>query len=268
MNFDSQIGGMPIYDDSNFHELLTDPVIAGEQMSRGMIPRDWAREPFGSLPFARPFDFDVIPRSEWPALIEEKQANRSRLVDICDQAGLSVLNQNGTNYCWINGPTHCVEIIRVVMGLPMVRLSPASVGGPIKGYRNVGGWGTEGMKYLVEHGSVPQSMWPANAIDRRYDTPETRAIRAQFKVSEWIESRPRSFDQLATMLLLGFPVAVGYNWWRHEVTAMDLIVQGGEFGIIIDNSWGTGWGENGRGILMERKATPDDAVSPLVAAAA
>lgn len=261
MEFSSNIGKMPVFDDSNAYLLVQDPEVNGERKTRGLIPRDWTLQPFGSLKYAAPFDIAPIPRSMWDAMIAEKERTKSRLVDICDQAGLTVLDQNGTNYCWINAPTHCVEIMRVVQGQPMVRLSPASVGGPIKGYRNQGGWGTEGLEYIVEHGVCSQAVWPANAINRQYDNTESQADRKHHKVGEWWELRPRNFDHLATCLLMGFPVAVGYNWWSHEVTAMDLVKVNGGYGIIIDNSWSTSWGEKGRGVLAEGKATPDDAVA-------
>lgn len=174
----------------------------------------------------------------------------------------------GVHNCWINAPVHALEIVRAIQGQQRVRLSPASVGAKIKGFRNVGGWGTEGLRYLVQHGAVPSEFWPDNAIDRKYDTEANNQHRAKYKVTEWWELRPRRFEELATCLLCGYPVAVGYNWWRHEVTAVALTMQGNEFGIVIDNSWGPSWGSNGRGVLMGSKANPDDAVAPRVAVAA
>jgi hypothetical protein len=212
-----------------------------------------------------------------------------------------VLDQNGTNYCWINAPVHCVEVIRTVAGQQLVRLSPASCGGPIKNYRNVGGWGTEGLKYIVSTGCVPQSMWPPNAISRSYDNAETREVRKQYKVTEWWDLRARNINHLMSCLLQRIPVAVGYNWWSHEVTAMDGVVVRADptpvaallhematvgrpeyscmspseldslaelaatYGIRIDNSWGQGWSDRGRGILNGSKMLPDDAVAPRVA---
>lgn len=262
MPFESTIfPGERIFDDNSAYLLVTDPVVGGEQMSRGRMPRPASEPGFGvmaSLP--------EIPESEWADRLAEKEKNKSLIAHVLDQAGLSVLNQNGTSYCWINAPTHCVEIMRVMAGLPLVRLSPASVGAPIKGFRNQGGWGTEGLRYIAEHGLVPQSMWPANAIDRKYDTPETKAVRAQYRAIEWEELPDRSFGMLASYCLYGIPVAIGLNWWSHEVTAIDLVaLPGGGWGIRINNSWGTSWESNGRGILTRSKATPDDACALRVA---
>ena len=214
-----------LIDDSFPTEQLVDPVVRGDRKSRGLLRRDWGPDPFGTLPFAARFPSDIaIPENEWVDRISELESGKRRLTDLCDQAGLTVLDQDGTNYCWINAPVHCVEVIRVVAGQQAVRLSPASCGAPIKNYRNVGGWGTEGLKYIVSDGIVPQSSWPANAISRQYENGETRAMRAAYKVTEWWDLQPRNLKELITLLLLGIPVALGYNWWSHEVTGMDAVV--------------------------------------------
>lgn len=75
--------------------------------------------------------------------------------------------------------------------------------------------------------------------------------------------RPGSFAQLASCLLCGIPVASGYNWWAHLICAIDLIVDRGEFKVVIDNSWGPGYEDDGLGILSRRKATPDGACAPI-----
>ncbi|MBI2807907.1 MAG: hypothetical protein HYX68_23230 [Planctomycetes bacterium] len=180
-------------------------------------------------------------------------------------AGMKSLDQDGTNYCWANGPVNCVRVIRAVNGQPFVDLSPASVAAPFTHYRNEGGFGTDALRYIVEHGVASTEFWPANAIDPRFDTPEMRKNAAKHRVTEWYDLRPGNFDQLATCLLLGFPVAVGYNWWGHEVTALDLVeTSPGVFGVRIWNSWGDSWSERGMAVLSESKGTPDDAVAPRV----
>lgn len=264
MGFESEIRPKEVViNDNNYQAFVQDPVINGEQMSRGLEPRDWDKDGYASGPEREPFPADwLLDWKEIDERIEEMERTKTRLSDIIDRAGLEVLNQNGTNYCWINAPIHCVEITRIIQNQTMVRLSPASCGGPIKGYRNVGGWGTEGLKYIAEVGAVPQDLWPANAIDRRYDTPETREVRQQFKVPEWIELQPRNNQQLFSVLVRRFPVAVGLNWWRHEVTYIDPLTRRR---VRINNSWGLNWGERGRGILEGNRVDPDDAVVARVA---
>src|SRR5262245_23635877 len=102
----------------------------------------------------------VIPRHEWQARIEEKRARGTRLVDLMRQAQLPAKDQKSIPYCWIFAPTHCVEIIRLKAGLPYVSLSPASAGAQIKNFRKQGGWGREGLEWIVAHGLTPSEFWP------------------------------------------------------------------------------------------------------------
>ncbi len=257
--------GMTIYDETNADTLAGDVRVDGELVGRGLIARDFERQPLGSLGFAKPFDLPLIPRSEWAGRIEEQDATRSSLHHLRLTLNVPVKNQKKTNYCWINAPVCCVETVRAVQGNQYVELSPASCGALIKGYRDVGGWGTEGIKFIVSHGIAPVSLWPANAIDSRYDTADVKRERQKYRISEWYELQPDNFEQLATCLLLNIPIAVGYNWWGHEVTAIRLVKPGrNTYGIVIANSWGGSWEDNGYGVLTEGKGTPDDAIGPRV----
>src|SRR5690606_36330226 len=116
----------------------------------------------------------LIPEVEWKERIKEREAKGLTNRELCKLAGIAPLNQNGTNYCWANGVIQCMQIIRAKSGDPHKPLSPASVAGPITNFRNVGGWGDQALDRIREHGANFQEDWPANAIDRRYHTPENR----------------------------------------------------------------------------------------------
>jgi hypothetical protein len=223
----------------------------------------------GGIPRAPRFPAELlIPRSEWQERIKEKEERKTRLSDIADRAGLPCKDQSQTNYCWINAPTYALELIRILQNQPMVILSPASGGARIKQYQNVGGWGEEAIQFIAEHGLVPVELWPANAISRIYATAENIELARQYRCLEWMECSPRNDDELISCLLRGFPVPVGYNWWGHEVTAVDAVWLDGTHAIRIRNSWGMGWGSQGYGILQGAKMRADDAVSPRSAIAA
>lgn len=209
----------------------------------------------------------LVPRDEWKDRALEMAERKSRIVDLCDAAGLGVKDQGQTNFCWANAPCHALEITRIIQNQPMVKLSPASVACQINGFRNQGGWGEDALRFLVEHGAVPESQWPANAISKKYLTEANKTAAMQYRVTEWWRLEPRNLEQLISCLLLRMTPAVGYTWWGHEVTAVGVTWSGTDFDIDIDNSWGSGWGTNGRGALKGKKRLPDDAVVPRVAVA-
>lgn len=249
------MAAMHVIDDSTPERDLQPP--AG--LSRGRsVP--FSRPAYGTIPCAPAFPAELlIPRSEWRARIDEMKATKTRLPDLCDLAGLKIKDQNGTNYCWAFGAVRTIEIMRVVQGQRVVSLSPASVAAPITNYQNEGGWGLNALKYIDEHGVVPSSGWPDTAINRKYFTDANRAEAANYKPLKWWELRPRNLEQLMSCLLRRIPVAVGYNWWGHEVCA---VAPETEDSILIDNSWGESWGTRGRSIIAGSRVLPDDAVAP------
>lgn len=262
MAFVSDLRGQSIIDDSNWQEYAS-PHSTPEGLSRGYIPRDYDQFPEGS--FGTPFNLPLIPRSEWADRIEEMERTKTRLSDLRRQANMPSLDQNGTNYCWANGPVTAMQLVRLVNGQSYIALSPASVAAPIKNYRNVGGWGSQALEYIIQHGVASTETWPANAISRQYNNAESQADREKHKVPEWFELRSRNLDQLMTCLIYRIPVAVGYNWWGHEVCAMDPVALGrDEFGARILNSWGDNWEDRGEKVLSESRTIPDDAVAPRV----
>lgn len=223
-----------------------------------------ARSGYGDLPQAPKFDSKLlIPKSEWQDRIKEMEFQKSRISDWCDQAGLKVLNQGQTNFCWANAPVHCVEIIRVMMNQPAVKLSPASVACKVNGFRNEGNWAGNALGYMVQNGVVPADLWPENAIDKQFDKAENWKAAGDFKLTNWWELQPRNMDELVSCLLRRIPVAIGLNWWGHEVTAVDAVWVNGGVAIRIDNSWGETWGDKGRGILSGSKMYADDAFAPV-----
>lgn len=212
----------------------------------------------------------LIDPSEFQARIQEKEERKNRLSDLINQAGLPCKNQQQTNFCWFNAPTHCVEIVRLVQNQPMVVLSPGYGAAQITGYRNVGGNGENALQFLIERGTVPVANCPANAISRQYSTPENAELALDYRVTEWTELDPRNVNQLVSLLLRDIPVAIGLNWWSHEVTAVDAVWVNGRVAIRIRNSWGMDWptqGAGGYAILQGSKMVPDDACAPRVAMA-
>lgn len=265
MSFTSEVyTEEPIIGDDAISHLVTHPDGVSRGLELGLRgPGDYE---YGAT--ATPFpDEWLIPETEWQARIQEMEETKTRVSDLIRLAKLPHKDQDRTLYCWINAPVHTLEITRLQQGQPTVILSPASVGAKVKNFQNVGGWGKEGLEYIVDHGVCPVDIWPANAINREYDTPAAEQVRARYRATEWTELRPRNRQQLISMLLRRITVAVGYNWWGHEVVACDAVWQDGTVATRIRNSW-KNWGDFGFGILKGTKQDADDAVAPRVAVAA
>lgn len=218
----------PVYGEHNAYLLVTEIPV---DQSRGYMPRDWRANPHGAAwRGSKPFPTElIIPRSEWDERIEEQERTKTRLSDLILASGLPCKDQNGTNYCWINAPTHVAEInlIQQNQRMPdgsLPSLSPASNGCKIKNFRNNGGWGQEGLDRAVEFGFVPSKLWPDNAISKQYDTAEAWAEALKYKPTNYYDLRPRVFDEQASCYLHRMATADGHNWWSHEVTGVDLVI--------------------------------------------
>lgn len=243
-------------------------VQASEGLSKGLRlelrgPRDYEYDGV-----ATPFPSNLlIPRSDWEGIIREQEETKSRISDLIRFHKLPHKDQSNTNYCWINAPVHCLEIVRLQQNQKTVNLSPASIGAKIKNYRNVGGWGKEGLEGIIKWGAAPIDLWPANAIDRKYDTEDARKAALDYRIDEWFECVPRNLDQMVSMLLRRKPGASGLNWWGHEVTYCECVWIDGAIGIRFRNSW-KGYGDFGFSILQGSKMLADDLVFPSTALAA
>jgi len=260
MSYISKIKVKTVIDDKNYDSFLHDD---NDEFGKGYGIRDYGAAPLGTFGDTFPKKL-YIDSTLWPEMIEKADKNKAQPFHHKQLDGFDSLNQSNTNYCWGNAVIQGIHYLRAMNGLPHVPLSPASVCAPIKRYKNQGGWGSQALKYCVDHGVVPQSMWPANSRDKKYNNEETKAIRKEYQVNEFYELPDRSFHALVSCLLRGWPVAIGLNWWRHEVLACGVHIKGSDpesdTVVEIDNSWGTGWGDNGHGILVRAKATPDEAV--------
>ena len=265
MPYTTPIGNTVVIDDSNYRNYRDRRRIREEGHSTGYVPRDYRLEPEGTVSCAAPFPIPTIPRSEWADRIEELDKKKTRISDVRRSAGMPSSDQDGIPYCWIHGCVNALRLLRQVQGQPYQELEPTSAGALIKNYRKRGGNTPEAVRHLAEHGVATRDFWPKNSLSRSNDTPEMRENARRHRYREWWELRPNNFDQLITCLLLRFPVAIGLMWWGHMVCAMDAVVLGrDEFGVLIWNSWGDRWEDNGQGILVQKKATAFDQMCPRV----
>jgi C1A family cysteine protease len=120
------------------------------------------------------------------------------------------------------------------------------------------------VEYIVENGIYPTAAWPNTSRDSDNKTAAGDITAKGYQVTEFYDLEDNNFDQLATALLLGFPCALGLDWWGHLVCATDLVmIDSRSFGTRIRNSWGESWGERGWGVLTEKRSI-GSAVAPRV----
>ncbi len=266
-----------VIDDGNWWKHAQDVAIDGEFKSRGLVPRDYATTYY---PKAMALDLPLIPRSEWSARIKEMEDTKSRLSDMRNvgNAGQQIpsRDQNGRGYCWMHSGCSALVLLRARDNQPYADLSAYMGACIIKSYRDEGGWGAQGLDWIVANGLPTSEFWPQRSVSRSNDTPAMRENAKKYRISEaWNDlsspqyNRNLTFEQVMTCLLCRIPVIVDYNWWSHSVCAADPVeVESGSFGIRIWNSWGDSWSDAGMGILQGSKAIPDGAASPRVATAA
>jgi len=205
----------------------------------------------------------IIPRSEWQARIEEHEKRKTRISDVVNYVGLPCKDQARTNFCWANAPVHLLEVALVRQNQPMTILSAASVACPINGFRNDGGWGEDALRWLIQHGAVPAKNWPSNAINKSYYTESNKQLALNYRVPGWFNLRPRNIDEHISCLLHQMPVAVGLNYWGHEVADYEAVWVNGQIGVRFRNSWTMDWptqGAKGYSIRQGNKLFADDIV--------
>ena len=230
---------------------------------KGWKPRDYAAQPVGSLGFCSVSPEPRIPRSEYKERILDRIKSGASLGQIARKKKVGPYNQSNTNYCWTNAVLKGCEILRVAAGQKHVPLSPASVAAIIKNFNNVGGWGTQAAEFIKTRGAVPQSLWPANAIDRRYNTAAANAERAKYRLDEVFDMQPNDFGLQASHLFRNRLCPFGLPWWGHEVLGVEMVLLEGtdRYGTLILNSWDISWGNEGWAILDEEHATAADVLA-------
>lgn len=267
--------GHSVIDETTPLDRLTPP-----GMGRGLVPRDYAAQPIGSLAGSvvglEAAGIPIIPRADRYAMAKEKEELKSRISDIRrkgNKGGLiPSLNQTSSNYCWAHSGVNGQHMLRAVMGLPYVPLSAYAVAATIMGGANQGGWGAKGVEFGIKFGVPAQNFWPQGSFDvRRHNTAEMQANAALHKIGTQVAdlaspvySRSLSDDEVETLLLLNCPVIFDLNWWGHSVLGIDLVTApNGELRRRILNSYGDEWEDRGEAVLSGDRMRPDGAVALL-----
>jgi hypothetical protein len=285
-------------------------IVDGEPKAKGLIPRNYATHPTGFYAGEVPYDAVAMPlitdAQEIRTRLKDMEEGKYRLSDFCRRGNngqpIPARDQNGRGYCWIHSGCSALIAVRARDNMPYADLSAYAGACLIKNYRDEGGWGAQGLDWIMERGLPTSQYWPQRSVSRNNDKPETWENAKNYRFTEgWIDTgaqydRNLSFQQVVTCLLLQIPVIVDFNWWGHSVCALDVVdgtqqrdavkASSGKrmttkqfedfwgvntlttgFSIRIFNSWGDSWGDGGMGVLTGTKAIPNGATAPRVAVA-
>lgn len=255
-------GTIVIDSDSAFKKYCLDPTVKGTKKTRkftGLIPRDFARQPVGSIASIPKTALTPIPRNEWSARIKEMKETKSRLSDIRMTARYGEMfpnvDQGNRGYCWAHSTVSAALYLRAKEHQPYVSLSAYAIACIIKNFRDEGGWNAQSVKFMIDRGCPSDTHWPQQGTKREYDNPATWADAANQKIVECGEDVDEGdFDMQMTYALLRIPGPLDLNHWGHSICQDDPEeIEPNHFGLWILNSW-KNWGTFGRAVLTESKA--------------
>jgi len=248
-------------DDQNYTQYTSTEYCEQNGRMRGMKPRNYSTKAVGTVMYAKRFDEEIIPESKRQGMLDARISSKSQLSDIRNISGpggkpIPSLDQGQMGYCWGHSPVTAMGLMLAIMGEPWADLSAYSVAAPIKNFRNEGGWNYEAVEYIGEHGVATGKTWPQRDL-KRSDIQASAEERMHFRFIDWIDLDPQGdlLGQVLTCLLLGYPIAGDFPWWSHSVCIVDIISLMPLI-LLIWNSWGDIWSENGMGQLKGDKAIP------------
>lgn len=195
----------------------------------GLIPRDFAAQPYGLCGVAA-FSLPTIPQTEW--VDRMKSLNGQNLSDFRNKgmngSPIPSRDQNGKGYCWAHSGVSAMLLKRAFMNQPYADLSAYAVACIIKGYRDQGGNGIDGVQFSAQRGVPTAQFWPQKSMDRKNDNSDTWANAALHKDYTWQDVDPSQMRAMfITAMLLQHPTVFDSNPWGHSIAAMEMTMIGG-----------------------------------------
>lgn len=258
------LNGTPIYNTEE--ELLRAMPHAGY---RGHIPRDYEKEPYGSVHGAFPDEllFDISDMSAVLAILKEQREQGAALDQLWIRSGVKSLHQQRTSMCWMFAVLQAVLAIRAKAGLPYIEPCVASASLPCMGWRDNGGWSTNGTRWVSKNGfnTVEETGTDQVTFPRSLYTEDMKAKAKARVITEWIECSPRSKRHQISLGCHGRPVSVGYNRLGHAICQLAIKeIESGSLGaVLVDNYGDSSWtDQHGMYIMRGDLFVADDAVAP------
>jgi hypothetical protein len=244
--------------DQNYQQFI-DPIVNGEQYhctSNGIfLPGMAAGE---VVEFEEQDEIQLVPEDEIDDRFRQFEKDGETMDVIMRDSGLHTLDQDGTSSCWGQSVTFTGMMFRLMTTLRVYLLSPASVCGPVTGWRDVGGFGINAAKQAQRVGWLEQNVMKPNAVvsGRSVWTPENQELAKRHQVLRWMRVTTR--QQEASCICARRAVSGGYNWWRHQVATVHMYAGQWKTKKKIVNTWGDDWSEDGYGNLEGSRSQADD----------
>jgi hypothetical protein len=242
------VDNYPIIDDSNFADVVQSGIEGG--MGTGY---DTANAmPFGTV--ANAAKITRIPERDYAEHIARQDRDESSPFHWFRRFDVAILNQGSWGYCWMYGLVGAIQCRYAMAGHNPPHLNahyPAWLG---KRGANRGGWAGEALPYIEQWGVPEIGVFPGHPSNRAaFERGEVRVSAELTKVVEFSELPRNDLNALCSVLLDPInprPVTMGLNWWGHLVYAVKVTPRG----ILIANSWGSNWGEQGLSVLAWNKS--------------
>lgn len=222
---------------------------------------DWLPEDLRT-PAALP----MIPYEEWPDRIADLERRQASSYHVWKRSPIGVLNQKSFGWCHAYSPAAACMIGREAAGLPYVALEPASVAGPVTGYKNAGAWIMDDLRQITRAGIASTDYVPEFCTSRRKWKTGAEEDALRRRVLEWEAHRGRHHQKQGSWLLHGYAVCVGLHWWSHAVTYLRVVdadrsrpaTDWRRYRMGALNSWGPGYGDGGYFELEGDRSTADE----------
>tara|TARA_R100000406_G_scaffold32567_1_gene21313 strand:+ start:3166 stop:3903 length:738 start_codon:yes stop_codon:yes gene_type:complete len=231
---------------------------------KGYIERSYTDVPeFSAYP---EFSGARVPRSQWRERI--KYLNHLKIQPYhWHKHEQPVMNQKAWPYCWAYGTVGAVKTAYTIQGVGHVDLNAFALAYKIKGGRRQGGFAVEACKGVEKFG-IPTHKYLPEFTKTNNWSDKVKREASRHKLVEFEELGRRDFDGVVSALIgeRPSPVTLAFSWWKHLVLGLGVTMnRSGNVGLIIANSWGTGWSggglKGGYGIIWGDKAVPFESVA-------